>query len=54
MLSKYQYYGQGFQHDTYMLDLVCTNLGREALMVEMEEGPHDLCLAILHTFLVRA
>jgi hypothetical protein len=33
-----------------MLDLVCTNLRMEALMVEMEEKPYDLCLTILHSF----
>jgi hypothetical protein len=37
-----------------MLDLVCTNLGRKALVVEMKEEPHDLYLAILHTFFLRA
>ena len=54
MLSKYQYCGQGFQNDTHILGLVCTNLRREALVVKMEEGPYDICLAVLHTFLLRA
>lgn len=53
MLSKYQYYGQDFWHSTHRLDLVCTNLRKEALVVEMEERPHDLCLIILHTFLLK-
>jgi len=39
---------------THRLDLVFTNLGKEDLVMEMEEGPHDLCLAILHTFLLKA
>jgi len=54
MLSKYQYYGQGFQNGTHMLGIVCTNLGREALMVKIEKRPHDLCLTILHAFLLKA
>jgi len=54
MLSKYQYNGQGFWHGTHRLGLFCTNLGRKALVVEMEERPYDLCLTCLHTFLLRA
>jgi hypothetical protein len=53
MLNKYQYCGHGFRHGTHRLDLVCTNLGREVLVVEMEEGAHYLCLAILYTFLLK-
>jgi hypothetical protein len=28
-------------YGTHRLDLVCTNLGREDLVVEMEEGAHE-------------
>lgn len=52
MLSKYQYYGQDFRYSTHMLGLVCTNLGKEALVVEMKGGPYDLCLEVLYTFLL--
>jgi hypothetical protein len=53
MLSKYQYCCQGFRHDTRKLGLVFTNLGRDALVVKIEEEPYDICLAVLHTFLLR-
>jgi hypothetical protein len=54
MLSKYQYYGHDFHHGTHRLALVCTNSRREVLVVDMEEGPHDLFLVIFHTSLLGA
>jgi len=48
-----QYCFQGFWHGTYILDLIFTNLGMEALIVEIKKGPRDLSLTILHIFLLR-
>jgi len=41
-------------NSTHKFGLACTNLGWETLMMEIEEGPHDLYLTVLHTFLLRA